>query len=63
MKQSKRTKDIIKMAKDQYQSEGYVEVDSNAKLSEGDDNGTYVQAWVWVCFAGTKYDKNSEEPS
>ena len=48
------------MARDEYQRDGEVEVDDNAKLSEGDDNGTYVQAWVWVSFADTPFDK---EPS
>jgi hypothetical protein len=34
-----------------------IEIDSDAQLSEGDDNGCYVQAWVWFDFAGTKFDK------
>ena len=37
--------------------DGECEVDDSATLSEGDDNGTYVQAWVWVDFAGTPFDK------
>jgi hypothetical protein len=48
---------IVKMAKDQCVSEGLLEVDDNATLSEGDDNGTYVQAWVWVDFTDTPFDK------
>jgi hypothetical protein len=47
---------IVAMAFDQYTEEGQVEIDDNATLSEG-DNGTYVQAWVWVDFAGTAFDK------
>jgi len=35
-------------AKKQYQKEGMVEIDDNAKISRGDDDGAYVQAWVWV---------------
>lgn len=28
--------------------EGEIEVDPNAVVSRGNDNGAYVQAWVWV---------------
>ena len=31
-----------------YLDEGTIEIDSNAKISRGDDNGAYVEAWVWV---------------
>lgn len=48
---------IIQMAKDEYQIDGACEIDNDALLSEGDDNGCYVQAWVWVDFAGTSLDK------
>ena len=40
--------------------EGECEVDDNAKLSEGDDNGAYVQAWIWVTFSGTPLDKEQQ---
>lgn len=33
---------------DQYHSDGEIEIDSNAVLSPGDDDGAYVSAWVWV---------------
>lgn len=56
-----RRAEIITMAKDRHGEEGEVEIDDNAKLSEGDDNGAYVQAWVWVPFEGTKFDR--ETPS
>jgi len=36
--------------------EGEVEVD-HAIISEGDDNGAYVLAWVWADFADTPFDK------
>ena len=29
-------------------SEGTLEVDEDACVSEGDDSGAYVQAWLWV---------------
>lgn len=35
-------------AKKLYTSEGEIEVDANAEVSRGDDDGAYVQAWVWV---------------
>lgn len=55
---SERELDILRMAKDEHEKEGECEIDDNAELSEGDDNGTYVQAWVWVSFGDTKYDKD-----
>lgn len=39
--------------------EGELEVD-NAIVSEGDDNGAYVLAWVWVPFNGTELDKGDD---
>lgn len=48
---------IIKLARDEHGS-NELELDDNAKLSEGDDNGCFVQAWVWVSFADTPYDKD-----
>lgn len=40
-----------KLAREQYHSDGSIEVDDNAPASRADDNpdhGCYVQAWVWV---------------
>jgi hypothetical protein len=51
---------ILALAREQHNTdskEGELEIDDSALLSEGDDNGTYVQAWVWVSFAGTPFDK------
>jgi len=48
---------IVQMAKDEYHRDGEIEVDDTTVLSEGEDNGAYVCAWVWVGFAGTAYDK------
>lgn len=50
-----RRAEILKLAR----LEG--EVDDDAKVSEGDDNGAYVQAWVWVSFAGTALDKDGDK--
>lgn len=35
-------------AKNNYAREGEVEIDGNATISYGDDDGAYVSAWVWV---------------
>lgn len=35
-------------ADERWAREGEIEVDESAVVSEGDDNGAYVQAWVWV---------------
>lgn len=35
-------------AKELHQEEGQIEVDDNARVSRGHDDGAYVQAWVWV---------------
>lgn len=59
-KVSKRRAAIVALAKEQYHRDGEVEVDDGAKLSEGDDNGCYVAAWVWVDFAGTEFDKEDD---
>jgi hypothetical protein len=52
-------REIIAMARDEYVGyDGDVQVDDNAVISHGDDNGAYVQAWVWVGFGGTRLDKD-----
>ncbi|HXN51291.1 MAG TPA: hypothetical protein VN943_05085 [Candidatus Acidoferrum sp.] len=35
-------------AKELYHEEGEIEVDNDARVSTGDDDGAYVAAWVWV---------------
>ena len=40
--------------------EGVLEVDDNAVISEGSDNGAYVMAWVWVDFHETPLDKETK---
>jgi len=34
-------------------ADGELEMDPNAVVSEGDDNGAYVMTWSWVSFADT----------
>ena len=29
-----------------------IDIDADAIISDGDDNGAYVAAWVWVDFGG-----------
>ena len=36
------------MAHNQYHRDGEIEVDDNAVVSQGNDSGAYVAAWVWV---------------
>jgi hypothetical protein len=56
-KQTRRDQDIVELAQKQHYKDGELEVDMDAEVSEGDDNGAYVQAWVWVDFTNTKFDK------
>jgi hypothetical protein len=35
-------------ARELYCEDGEFEVDSNGRISRGDDQGAYVEAWVWV---------------
>jgi hypothetical protein len=37
--------------------DGELELDKGAVISEGDDNGAYIQTWMWVPFEGTVLDK------
>lgn len=55
-----RRNEIIKLAREQHHREGVIEIDDEACLSEGTDNGCYIAAWVWVYFTGTKMDKQQE---
>lgn len=41
---------VRQAAKDQYHSDGEIEVHTGAPVSRGDEPGAYVQAWVWVYF-------------
>lgn len=51
---------IIKLAHDRHARDGELEFDDNALVSEGNDNGAYVQGWRWVDFEGTEFDKEKE---
>jgi len=49
--------------KDPKVHEGELEIDENAVISYGGDNGAYVQAWLWVDFSGTPLDEEAEGES
>lgn len=57
-----RDREILTLARELREKEGddAIEIDDDATVSEGDDNGAYVQAWVWVGFVGTALDKHKE---
>lgn len=57
--ESKRRETLRQMADDQHGEEGGLEIDGDAATSEGNDNGAYVAAWLWVDFAGTPFDKEA----
>jgi hypothetical protein len=62
--EQKRREIIIKLAREQHEVEGDLEFDNDPSrlptISEGDDNGAYVHAWVWVSFVGTEIDKEPD---
>jgi len=43
-------------ARELYHEEGEIEVDSDARVSIGGDDGAYVAAWVWVPLKEEKSD-------
>lgn len=43
---------IAQLARQLLNREGELEVDDRAVVSEGDDNGAYVMAWVYLDFSG-----------
>ena len=60
MEVEERRLDIIDLARERHGEEGAVEIDDNAQLSEGDDNGCYVQAWVWVDLPAPSLTRRTE---
>lgn len=54
------TKQMIAAARSQYQTEGEIEIDDNAKVSRAEgnpDNGAFVQAWVWISDEEAKQER------
>lgn len=56
-----RRKKILVLARASLYRDETCEIDENAPISKGDDNGCYVQAWVWFDFTGTQFDKNKQK--
>ena len=56
----KRRKEIVALAQGMFESPEASEIDDDAVVSEGDDNGAYVQSWTWVDFSGTPLDKENK---
>lgn len=48
---------ILELASSKFEHEGDLELDDKAVISEGDDNGAYVQMWQWVPFDNTELCK------
>lgn len=55
-----RDEAIRELARNTIEKEGEIEIDSDALVSDGADNGAYVQAWVWVPFNGTALCKGDD---
>lgn len=56
-----RREQIVEMARESLGREGAIEFDDDAVVSEGSDNGAYVEGWIWVDFEGTPLDKAKDE--
>jgi len=59
LEKPERFDEILELAKQQAPEE--VEFDNDAVVSEGGDNGCYVQGWFWCDFADTELDKNKQD--
>ena len=55
--EEERRFEIIDLAREHLQKEGELEIDDDARVSEGRDNGCYVGCWAWLDFSGTKFNK------
>ena len=53
-----RRQRIIEVARHRLQVDGELEINDEAIVSEGGDNGCYVMAWAWFDFEGTEFDKH-----
>lgn len=62
--EAERDLKIGQYADSEFGREGELEFDDVPIISEDPaTNGAYVQAWVWVDFAGTEFDKEKENES
>ena len=53
-----RRQQILELARATLAREGELEFDDGTIVSEGNDNGAYLQGWAWVDFGGTDLDKD-----
>jgi hypothetical protein len=56
-----RREQIVEMARESLGREGAIEFDDDAVVSEGSDNGAYVEGWIWLSFSGSPLDKERDE--
>ena len=52
---------FVKQAREQYGMDDDVDVDDNATVSRGAEDGAYVQAWVFVYFPTAECEECGEE--
>jgi len=52
---------IVELAEDQHGKQGLLELDGQANISESENNGAWVSAWVWVDFSDTELDKEEDD--
>ena len=60
-----RERRIAELARRRLTHEGELEIDDTTVISEADDNGSYVMAWIWLDFDGVpgldkKLDQGAE---
>lgn len=61
MRAEEDRKAVVELAQQDHRvHEGELEIDDNAVVSWGSDNGAYVQAWLWIGFDGTPLDRHAE---
>lgn len=56
-----RDEKIRALANENHARDGEIEFDDGCVVSEGGDNGAYVQGWVWVPFSDSDLDKDRED--
>lgn len=58
-----RDREVVALAHTLFDDEGETEIDPTASVSDtGEENGAYVQAWLWVSFDGTPLDRAQPAP-
>jgi hypothetical protein len=60
MERTERDKKILEIAREQLNLDDELELDDDARISEGDDNGAWVSVWIYVSFYDTELDKEKD---